>query len=211
MQRKRLSRGPEAPPKYFDPINWLFSIDWTDANLRWVLTGTTLLGVAASTLGCFAFLRGRSLMGDALAHPALPDVCAALPGVCAAFIFGQWLNARFNLAIDPKHCHASSALRATLRELQRRNWVESSTSTPQSTLVWKLTPPGLQEAYAVVRKHRLWETFLMYETALGASRVHRDADTVEHLLPPETIAQLETMMRDNGIEPRLKPLEGQAV
>ncbi|MDF2440577.1 MAG: hypothetical protein JWN98_1561, partial [Abditibacteriota bacterium] len=29
-------------------MNWLLSIDWTDANLRWVLTGTALLGVAAS-------------------------------------------------------------------------------------------------------------------------------------------------------------------
>jgi manganese/zinc/iron transport system permease protein len=105
--------------------------------------------------------------------------------------------------------HASGALHATLRELQRRGLVESSRQ--QSTSAWRLTPAGLREAYAVVRKHRLWETFLMYETALGASRVHRDADTVEHFLPPEIIDQLEIMMRDNGIEPRLKPLETQAV
>jgi manganese/zinc/iron transport system permease protein len=62
-------------------------MDWNDPNLRWVLLGTMLLGIASGTLGAFAFLRGRSLMGDALAH-------AALPGVCVAFMMGQWLQSR---------------------------------------------------------------------------------------------------------------------
>lgn len=44
-----------------------------------VFIGTILFGLSAGALGCFAFLRRRSLMGDALAH-------AALPGVCLAFL-----------------------------------------------------------------------------------------------------------------------------
>ena len=68
---------------------------------------------------------------------------------------------------------------------------------------WTLTPSGLQEAHRVVRNHRLWEMFLMYETSLGSVSVDRDADTVEHFLPPEAIGQLETMLRKNGLEPRL--------
>jgi manganese/zinc/iron transport system permease protein len=51
----------------------------TDANTRWVLAGAMLLGLSAGVLGSFAVLRRRSLMGDALAH-------AALPGVCVAFL-----------------------------------------------------------------------------------------------------------------------------
>ncbi len=54
---------------------WSFS----DINATWVLIGTILLGVSASVIGSFAFLRKRSLMGDVLAH-------AALPGVMTAFI-----------------------------------------------------------------------------------------------------------------------------
>ena len=61
----------------------------------------------------------------------------------------------------------------------------------------------MKEAHRVVRNHRLWEMFLMYETSLGAISVDRDADTVEHFLPPEAVAQLETMLRKNGLEPRL--------
>ena len=44
---------------------------------RNVLIGATLLGVLGGTLGSFALLRRQSLLGDALAHAALPGVCLA--------------------------------------------------------------------------------------------------------------------------------------
>ena len=50
-----------------------------DANTQWVLLGTILLGVASGVLGSFALLRKQSLIGDAMAH-------AALPGICIAFL-----------------------------------------------------------------------------------------------------------------------------
>jgi manganese/zinc/iron transport system permease protein len=52
---------------------------WQDPNTRWVLAGCVLMGVSSGVLGSFALLRRRSLIGDAVAH-------AALPGVCLAFI-----------------------------------------------------------------------------------------------------------------------------
>ncbi|MCG8450123.1 MAG: metal ABC transporter permease, partial [Pirellulales bacterium] len=45
-----------------------------------VMIGTALLGGMSGIVGSFAVLRGRSLVGDMLAH-------AALPGVCLAFLF----------------------------------------------------------------------------------------------------------------------------
>jgi len=53
-----------------------------DANVRWVVAGSLLLGASAGALGSFAYLQKRSLLGDALAH-------AALPGVGVAFILAQ--------------------------------------------------------------------------------------------------------------------------
>lgn len=44
-----------------------------------VLAGVSLLGACAGLVGTFAVLRRRALMGDALAH-------AALPGLCLAFL-----------------------------------------------------------------------------------------------------------------------------
>jgi manganese/zinc/iron transport system permease protein len=52
---------------------------WQDPNARWVLAGCVLMGASSGVLGSFALLRRRSLIGDAVAH-------AALPGVCLAFL-----------------------------------------------------------------------------------------------------------------------------
>ena len=57
-------------------MSW--SLDWT-STLRNVLLGAGVLGVVCGVLGSFTLLRRQSLLGDALAH-------AALPGVCVAFL-----------------------------------------------------------------------------------------------------------------------------
>jgi len=68
-----------------------------DPNIRYVLAGTILLGVSAGALGCFAILRRRALVGDAVAHAILPGVCLAfiiaggkdpLMLILGAFVFG---------------------------------------------------------------------------------------------------------------------------
>jgi|GEM_PF-2286768 len=52
------------------------SLDWLTSYNTWVvLGGVAVLGANAGMVGTFAVLRGRSLMGDALAHAALPGVC----------------------------------------------------------------------------------------------------------------------------------------
>lgn len=48
-----------------------------DPSTRTVLLGAALLGIAAGVVGCFTLLRRRALVGDALAHAALPGVCIA--------------------------------------------------------------------------------------------------------------------------------------
>jgi manganese/zinc/iron transport system permease protein len=52
-------------------------ITLADANVRFVLFGSLLIGATGGILGTFAVLRRRSLMGDALAHAALPGVALA--------------------------------------------------------------------------------------------------------------------------------------
>lgn len=52
----------------------MFELGFTVRN---VLVGASLLGVVGGVMGCFALLRRQSLLGDALAHAALPGVCLA--------------------------------------------------------------------------------------------------------------------------------------
>lgn len=68
-----------------------------DANVRFVLFGCVALATSAGLIGCFAFLRKRSLIGDALAH-------AALPGVCAAFMLTGVKNPLVMLAGATASC-----------------------------------------------------------------------------------------------------------
>lgn len=46
-------------------------------NTQWVLLGTMLLGIVSGVVGSFTLLRKQSLIGDAMAHSALPGVCIA--------------------------------------------------------------------------------------------------------------------------------------
>lgn len=84
-------------------MNWLEIFQ--DPNTQWILLGSMLLGLSSGVIGSFAYLRKQSLMGDALAHAALPGVCiafmitgtksilyfligAAVAGVIATFLIG---------------------------------------------------------------------------------------------------------------------------
>lgn len=51
-----------------------------------VVLGCAALGVASGAVGCFALLRGRALLADAMGH-------AALPGVVGAALLSTWWGA----------------------------------------------------------------------------------------------------------------------
>ena len=48
-----------------------------DPATRTVMAGACLLGLCAGLVGCFTLLRKRALVGDVLAHAALPGICVA--------------------------------------------------------------------------------------------------------------------------------------
>lgn len=49
----------------------------SDYNTRVVVLGTTMLGLAAGTIGSFMLLRKQALIGDALSHATLPGIAMA--------------------------------------------------------------------------------------------------------------------------------------
>jgi manganese/zinc/iron transport system permease protein len=57
-----------------DSLGALLGLPYTDTV---VVAGALVLGVTSGVLGSFAVLRGRSLVGDAIAHSTLPGVCVA--------------------------------------------------------------------------------------------------------------------------------------
>ena len=70
----------------------LLGLEW-DYTLRNVVLGSAIIGAVGGVFGTFATLRRQSLLGDALAH-------AALPGVCLAYLL---TGAKTSLALSLIH------------------------------------------------------------------------------------------------------------
>jgi manganese/zinc/iron transport system permease protein len=61
---------------------------------------------------------------------------------------------------------------------------------------FSLTQKGLENAYQVVRKHRLWEAYLVTHADIAPSQVDWGADAIEHVLDQAMIQKLEEMLPD---------------
>ncbi len=102
---------------------WLEFFTFSNINVTLVFVGCMLLGMSTGVLGCFAFLRKRSLLGDALAHAALPGVCMAflLTGtknplvILGGAMVSCWLGAlSIELIVRYTRCKEDSALAMVL-------------------------------------------------------------------------------------------------
>lgn len=57
-----------------------------------------------------------------------------------------------------------------------------------------LTPEGLTKARELVRRHRLWEAYLIHHADIDPTHVDRPADELEHVLGPEMTARLSAAL-----------------
>jgi manganese/zinc/iron transport system permease protein len=64
----------------------------------------------------------------------------------------------------------------------------------------RLTPAGLDEAARLTRQHRLWELYLINYAEIAPSRVDQDADAIEHVLEPQVISRLESLLESSAAE-----------
>ena len=81
-------------------------------------------------------------------------------------------------------------LRRNLRSLQAEGLVAGSGDR------YRLTDQGIDTAAHVVRKHRLWEAYLVAHADVAPGQVDWGADEIEHVLDREMIARLEKKLPD---------------
>lgn len=96
-----------------------------------------------------------------------------------------------------KRAWTGAQLDRTVARARRAGLVQTASGSDTGMRI-ALTPRGLAEAREVVRAHRLWELYLIDEASIAPDHVDRDADKIEHLLPPEVIARLEEKLRRDG-------------
>jgi manganese/zinc/iron transport system permease protein len=79
-------------------------------------------------------------------------------------------------------------LHREIRRAQRAKLVERTADQI------RLSKQGMDEASRLTRQHRLWELYLITHADIAPSRVDRDADAIEHVLEPDVVAQLESLL-----------------
>jgi manganese/zinc/iron transport system permease protein len=64
----------------------------------------------------------------------------------------------------------------------------------------ELTAVGEREAARLTHEHRLWELYLIQHADIAPGLVDRDADTIEHVLDPGMIEQLEGLLNQSRVQ-----------
>jgi DtxR family Mn-dependent transcriptional regulator len=70
----------------------------------------------------------------------------------------------------------------------------------------KITRQGKNEALMVVRKHRLWETFLVEKLNFNWDEVHEVAEQLEHIQSPLLIEKLDEFLGHPSVDPHGHPI-----
>lgn len=73
----------------------------------------------------------------------------------------------------------------------------------------ELSTQGLMVASQIVRKHRLWEVFLVEKLAFGWDQVHEIAEQLEHIKSPDLVERLDEFLGCPKIDPHGDPIPDQ--
>ena len=69
-----------------------------------------------------------------------------------------------------------------------------------------LTEPGSQTALKIIRKHRLWEVFLVDKLRFQWHEVHELAEQLEHIQSPELVDRLDDFLGNPEYDPHGDPI-----
>lgn len=69
-----------------------------------------------------------------------------------------------------------------------------------------LTPKGKKTAIEIIRKHRLWELFLMKSLGLGWEEVHTEAEHLEHQTTEFLMNKIDDFLGNPKFDPHGEPI-----
>lgn len=70
----------------------------------------------------------------------------------------------------------------------------------------RLTSEGLSKALNIVRRHRIWETYLVNELGFGWEEVHEIAEELEHVKNDKLISKLAQVLGNPVFDPHGDPI-----
>lgn len=97
----------------------------------------------------------------------------------------------------------ASSVTEMLKKLSDKNQIQYQ---PYKGAV--LLPDGKSEALRIVRKHRLWETFLVSKLNFDWDEVHDIAEQLEHINSEKLVSRLEEYLGFPAVDPHGDPIPG---
>jgi len=88
-----------------------------------------------------------------------------------------------------------------LKKLAAKKWI-----TYEKYYGVKLTVAGQSAALQIIRKHRLWETFLVQTLGFNWHEVHEVAEQLEHVQSPVLIEKLDAFLGRPATDPHGHPI-----
>lgn len=71
---------------------------------------------------------------------------------------------------------------------------------------FRLNNLGIKEALKVIRRHRLWEFFLVAKLGMDWEKIHDIAEQLEHINSPELIDRLDNYLGNPRLDPHGDPI-----
>ena len=91
-------------------------------------------------------------------------------------------------------------LRLILFFFMRRDWLIMEGGA------YKITSLGAREARQIVRRHRLWESFLAEALSVDVRQVHQSANEMEHILTREIEREIEKALDGTMLDPHSRTI-----
>lgn len=204
--------------------------------LSWMLALAGLFGLISGYLGNvlsveLTYVLKKIYPQDRIALPTGPMIVMVITGICMiALLFaperglivrvlraayfryqclsenllkGMWRADQEMSLEDFKKAHPVSYayLYFVMWRLKRHGWVEKTKSG-----AYRLTSDGVHRGAHIVRLHRLWEVYLADYLGVGAERVHKSAEEMEHIITPELERELTLLLKDPKMDPHHQPI-----
>jgi DtxR family Mn-dependent transcriptional regulator len=94
---------------------------------------------------------------------------------------------------------------ATVLEMVRKLTEKKFVAVSEDKTI-QLTEKGKKKALSIIRKHRLWEVFLVDKLKFKWNEVHDLAEQLEHIVSDELIVRLEKFLGFPSVDPHGDPI-----
>ena len=91
-------------------------------------------------------------------------------------------------------------LKGVLRELEKEGFIRLHGEEIQ------VNRKGSETAYEMIRKHRLWETYLVDRVGLRSDQIHMEAERLEHVLTDQIVDEVEQKLGFPTKDPHGSPI-----